>query len=119
MTTAQYLLLGLAAGVFSGLVGVGGGIIIVPALVIRFGFTQHRAQGTTLALLVPPIGLLAVLQYYRHGDVDIPAAALIAAGFVVGGLLGGTLATSLSGVTLARIFAAALIAVGIKMLISG
>lgn len=66
-----YLLLGLVAGTFSGLIGIGGGVLIVPALVFLFGLSQHQAQGTTLALLVPPIGLLATWEYYRHGYVNL------------------------------------------------
>ena len=65
------LVLGLGSGVFSGLVGVGGGVVIVPALVLLFGLSQHQAQGTTLALLVPPIGILAAWTYYKQGYVDL------------------------------------------------
>jgi uncharacterized membrane protein YfcA len=72
-----YLLLGLVAGSFSGLIGIGGGTIIVPALVFLFGLSQHQAQGTTLALLVPPIGFLAAWTYYKQGYVDLRIAALI------------------------------------------
>jgi uncharacterized protein len=68
-----YVILGLAAGIFSGLIGIGGGIIIIPALVFLFGFSQHQAQGTTLALLVPPIGLLAAWMYYTQGYVNMQA----------------------------------------------
>jgi uncharacterized membrane protein YfcA len=71
MNAASYILLGLAAGTLSGLIGIGGGTIIVPALVLFFGMSQHLAQGTTLALLVPPIGILAAWQYYREGYVWI------------------------------------------------
>ena len=66
-----YLILGLAAGTLSGLIGIGGGVIIVPALVFLFGLPQHQAQGTTLALLVPPIGILAAWTYYKQGFVDL------------------------------------------------
>ena len=72
-----YLFLGLLAGALSGLIGIGGGIIIVPALVFLFGLSQHHAQGTTLALLVPPIGILAAWTYYKQGDVDLKIAAFI------------------------------------------
>ncbi len=92
-----FVLLGLVAGGFSGLIGVGGGVIIVPALVFLFGLTQHAAQGTTLALLVPPIGLLAAWTYYQEGYVDIHIAALICLGFLVGGLLGAKFADDLCG----------------------
>jgi len=111
-----YLLLGLIAGTFSGLVGIGGGTIIVPALVFLFGFSQHQAQGTTLALLVPPIGLLAAWTYYREGYVDLGVAVLICAGFFLGGLIGAKLAIKLSDVTLERVFGVALLLISLKMI---
>jgi uncharacterized protein len=113
---AWLIVLGLAAGAFSGLVGVGGGVIIVPALVFLFHFTQHRAEGTTLALLVPPIGILAVLPYLRQGNVDLRAAGFICLGFVLGGYVGGHYANALSSVTLQRVFGAALLVISLKML---
>jgi uncharacterized protein len=112
-----YLILGLLAGVLSGLVGLGGGFIIVPALVFIFGFSQHQAQGTTLALLVPPIGLLAAWTYYRQGLVDIRVAGLIAVGFVVGSLLGARYAMTVSNETLEKVFGVALVLIGLKMII--
>ncbi len=112
----NYLLLGLVAGIFSGLIGIGGGVIIVPALVFLFGLSQHQAQGTTLALLVPPIGLLAAWTYYKQGYVDLKIAALICVGFFLGGLLGARLATGLSNATLERIFGVALLLIAIKMI---
>src|SRR4051812_10394820 len=99
-----FVVLGLAAGVLSGLMGLGGGVIIIPALVYLFGFEQHRASGTTLALMIPPIGVLAALEYYHQGFVDVRAAAWICAGFVIGGLIGARFATSLPAVTLQRAF---------------
>lgn len=111
-----YLLLGLIAGVLSGLIGVGGGVIIVPALVFLFGFSQHRAQGTTLASLVPPIGILAAWTYYKQGYVDLRVAALICLGFFFGGLLGAKIATGLSNVVLERIFGIALLLIALKMI---
>jgi uncharacterized membrane protein YfcA len=111
-----YLLLGLIAGILSGLIGIGGGTIIVPALVFLFGFSQHLAQGTTLALLVPPIGILAAWTYYSQGYVDLHVAALICIGFFLGGLLGAKLATHLSNVILERIFGAALLLIALKMI---
>lgn len=113
-----YIVLGLAAGLFSGLVGVGGGVIIVPALVLLFGMSQHQAQGTTLALLVPPIGLLAAWTYYKQGFVDIRIAAFICIGFVIGGLLGARYATSLSNDVLEKIFATVLLLISLKMLLA-
>lgn len=111
------LLLGLIAGYFSGLVGIGGGVIIVPALVFLFGFSEHTAQGTTLALLIPPIGILAALSYYHKGYVDIKTALIICIGFVIGGYLGGKMAVGFSESILKRIFAITLIVLGAKMLV--
>jgi uncharacterized protein len=116
--TLLLLLLGLVAGILSGLIGIGGGIIIVPALVFIFGLTQHQAQGTTLALMVPPIGILAAWTYYQKGFVDLRIAALVCAGFVVGGLLGAKLATNLSNVILEKIFGVALLLIALKMILA-
>jgi len=111
-----YIILGLVAGIFSGLIGIGGGIIIVPALVIIFGMSQHLAQGTTLALLVPPIGILAAMTYYKQGYVDLKVAGLIIIGFTLGGLMGAKLATGFSTLILERIFGVALLLISLKML---
>jgi len=111
-----YLLLGLIAGTFSGLIGIGGGTIIVPALIFLFGMSQHLAQGTTLALLVPPIGFLAAWTYYKQGYVDLRIAALICIGFFFGGLLGAKFATRLSNIVLERIFGVALLLISLKMI---
>jgi uncharacterized membrane protein YfcA len=111
-----YLLLGLVAGTLSGLIGIGGGTIIVPALVFLFGFSQHLAQGTTLALLVPPIGILAAWTYYKQGYVDLHVAALICIGFFFGGLLGAKFATKLSDIALERVFGVALLLISLKMI---
>jgi uncharacterized protein len=113
-----YLALGLLAGILSGLIGIGGGVLIVPALVFLFHFSQHRAQGTTLALLVPPIGILAAWAYYRQGYVDLKVAALICAGFVIGGLLGAKVATSLSNTMLEKVFGVALLLIALKMILA-
>jgi uncharacterized membrane protein YfcA len=113
-----YVLLGLTAGSFSGLIGVGGGVIIVPVLVFLFGFSQHTAQGTTLALLVPPIGLLAAWTYYNEGYVDIQVAGLICLGFLVGGLLGAKFANHLSNLALERVFGIAMLLISLKMIFS-
>jgi uncharacterized membrane protein YfcA len=111
-----YILLGLIAGVLSGLIGIGGGVIIVPALVFLFGLSQHQAQGTTLALLVPPIGILAAWTYYKEGYVDIRIAAFVAVGFLVGSLFGAKLSTGLSNVVLEKVFGIALLLIAIKMI---
>jgi uncharacterized membrane protein YfcA len=116
MNILLYLILGLVAGTFSGLIGIGGGTIIVPVLVFLFGLSQHQAQGTTLALLVPPIGFLAAWTYYKQGYVDLRIAALICVGFFLGGLVGAKLATKLSNVVLERIFGIALLLISLKMI---
>jgi uncharacterized membrane protein YfcA len=110
------MLLGLVAGILSGLIGIGGGTIIVPALVLFFGISQHMAQGTTLALLVPPIGILAAWTYYRQGYVDLHIAGFICLGFFIGGLVGAKIATSLSNIVLERIFGVALFLISLKMI---
>jgi uncharacterized membrane protein YfcA len=111
-----YIALGLVAGVLSGLLGIGGGIIIVPAMIILFGLTQQQAQGTTLALMIPPIGLLAAWTYYKHGYVDIRIAAFVCLGFFVGGFFGAKLATGLSTQVLQKVFGVALLLTAIYMI---
>jgi hypothetical protein len=116
MSILLHLILGLVAGILSGLIGIGGGTIIVPALVFLFGLSQHLAQGTTLALLVPPIGILAAWTYYKQGYVDLHIAALICLGFFFGGLLGAKFATKLSDLALERVFGIALLLISLKMI---
>src|SRR5262245_21302284 len=88
MTTLALLVAGVAVGILSGLVGIGGGVFIIPILVYGFGLSQHKAQGTSLGALLAPIGLFAFFEYYKAGNVDIRAAILIAIGFMLGGFLG-------------------------------
>src|SRR6476620_6404074 len=85
------LLIGLAAGMLSGLVGVGGGIIVVPALVFALGFTQQQAQGTSLGLLLLPIGIFAVINYYKAGHIDLKVVGIMSLAFVAGGFIGSKL----------------------------
>jgi len=118
MEIALYLLLGLFAGVLSGLLGIGGGIFVIPALVLLLGFSQKTAQGTTLAMMVPPIGLLAAWAYYKAGFVDVKVAGLMCIGFFFGGFLGAKFATTLSETMLSRIFGAAMLIVSIKMILA-
>ncbi len=108
-------LIGIAAGILAGLVGVGGGIIIVPALVYFFGMDQHMAQGTSLAVLLPPTGLFAFIQYYRAGHVDVKMAALIIVGLLIGGWLGGGWAQQISGPALRKGFAVMMMLAAVKM----
>lgn len=90
--STEVLFLGLAAGVLVGLMGVGGGIIVVPMLVHLLGFRQHLAQGTSLFLLLPPIGVGALREYWKSGDVDVPAGLACALGALVGGYAGSVIA---------------------------
>jgi uncharacterized protein len=111
-----YILLGLGAGMLSGVVGIGGGVFIVPALVFLFGFSQQQAQGTTLALLVPPIGILAAWTYYQHGFVNLQAALFIAAGFIAGSFYGARFVSGIPNSSLEKIFGVFLVMVGLKMI---
>ena len=110
------IIIGIAAGVLGGMVGVGGGIIIVPALVFFLGFSQKMAQGTSLGILLLPVGLFGVMQYYKEGYVDMKVVLIISAGFLIGSLLGSKLALNLPQETVKKIFAILLIVVAIKML---
>ena len=117
MNIFLYLLLGLVAGIFSGLIGIGGGIILIPAMVFLFGMSQHTAQGTTLALMVPPIGLLAAWAYYKQGFVDLKMAAFICLGFFIGGLLGAKFAVGIPEPILKKVFGAVLLVASLKMIL--
>jgi len=110
------IMVGLAAGMLSGLVGVGGGIIIVPALVYFIGFSQKTAQGTSLALIMLPVGIFGVLHYYKQGHVDYKIVGLLAIGFLAGSFLGSKMALSISQETLKKVFAMLMIVIAVKML---
>lgn len=119
MTFTTIILLiavGLIAGFLSGLIGIGGGVIIVPALVLFLGFTQKAAQGTSLGILLLPVGILAVLQYYKQGYINVNYILIIAAAFVAGGFLGSKLALSISDDKMKKIFAIVLLLISVKML---
>jgi uncharacterized protein len=116
--TFLYILLGLMVGVLSGVVGIGGGILIVPALVYFSHMNQHKAQGTSIATLLAPVGVLAFWEYHKAGNVDIKAALLIALGFLIGGYFGGLWAQQLPELALRRIFGTLLVIVGIRLLLS-
>jgi len=111
------LCIGIAAGVLSGMVGVGGGIIIVPALVFFLGFSQQMAQGTSLSILLLPTGIFAVMNYYQKGYVDWKVALIIASSFLLGGFIGSKIAISLDQNLVKKIFAAFMVLMGLKMLI--
>jgi uncharacterized membrane protein YfcA len=117
MTTVLLLLaLGLIAGILSSMVGIGGGIVIVPALVIIFAMSQKMAQGTSLLMLLPPIGLLAAINYYKAGYVDFKAAAILIIAFVVGSYFGSRIALNLEETTLKKIFGVFLMILAVKYL---
>lgn len=108
-------LAGLLSGIVGGFFGIGGGIIIVPILVIFFNFSQKLAQGTTLAALIPPIGLLAAFAYWKTGNVNLKAALIIAVGFLIGGWIGGFAAQYVPEFYLRKFFAVMLVLVAIKL----
>jgi hypothetical protein len=111
------LILGLVAGIGSGFLGIGGGTVIIPVLVYVFGMTQHQAQGTTLALMIPPIGLLAALKYYQNGNVDLFVAAFVCVGFFLGGWLGAHAAQPVPDLVLRKVFGVFLLAVALNMIL--
>ena len=112
------VLIGLVAGTFGGFLGLGGGVIMVPALVFLFGMTQHQAQGTVLATMVPPIGLLAALKYYYAGNVNLRMSLFLCLGFLVGGLLGACAAHLLSGPMLKRVFGIVLLGIALRLILA-
>lgn len=113
------LLIGSIAGWLSGMVGIGGGIIIIPALMYFLKFHQKLAQGTSIMALVPPIGMLAAYEYYKRGFVDIRSALLISTGYIVGGYFGAKLAVKADVIILSRGLGVAMIVVGLKFLLQG
>lgn len=115
-TVLILLLIGLFAGVLSGVIGIGGGIVIVPALVYFIGFSQRTAQGTSLAILLLPIGLLGVIQFYKAGYVDVKVTAVIALAFFIGSYFGSRIALNVSQEILKKCFAILLIIIAVKML---
>lgn len=115
-TVLLLLLIGFTAGVLSGLVGVGGGIIVVPALVFFVGFSQQEAQGTSLGLLLLPVGILAVINYYNKGYIDVKVVGIMCLAFVIGGWVGSKLALQLPELLVKRIFAVVLFYAAFKML---
>ena len=109
------ILVGVLVGIFSGLVGIGGGVILIPILAYGFGMSQEMAQGTTLALLLPPTGALAFWQYYRAGHADLKLGLLLALGIFFGGYFGGRWAQHISSGGLRKLFAVLLVGIAIKM----
>ena len=112
------IVIGLLAGILSGLVGVGGGIIMIPLLIILLGLTQHQAQGTALFAMLPPIGILAAINYYKQGFVKWEYAAVIAFTFVIGGYFGSKLSLTLPPQTVRRVFGVIMLLGAIKLISS-
>jgi len=112
------IVIGLLAGILSGLVGVGGGIVMIPLLIMFLGLTQHQAQGTALFAMLPPIGILAAMNYYKEGFVKWEYAAVIALTFVVGGYFGSKLAISLPDQTVRKVFGVIMLIGAIKLIFS-
>lgn len=113
--TLLYVVVGIAGGIFAGLFGVGGGIILVPALIYAAGFSQHKATGTSLAVLLPPVGLAATIEYWRHGNVDLKAGAILAATMFAGSWLGAHLANRMKGPHLRLLFGLFVTGMGIYL----
>lgn len=116
MEIIYLVVIGILAGILSGMFGVGGGIVIVPALVFFLGMTQHQAQGTSLGLMLLPIGILAAYNYYKTGNLNIKYGLIIAAAFVVGGYFGSKISLGLDQIMLKRIFGILMIFVAIKLI---
>ena len=113
------IVIGLVAGMMSGFVGIGGGVIMVPAMVYILGLNQHTAQGTSLLLMLPPIGILAVMNYYKAEAINIPYGIVIAIAFVIGGYFGSKIALKLSPAVVKLIFGILMLYVSGKMIYSG
>jgi len=109
------ILIGLAAGASSGFFGIGGAIILIPFLVYAFKFPQHLAQGTALAALLLPVGILAVIKYYKAGNVNVKMALLISLGFFIGGFIGASMAQAMPSPVLKKVFAALLLCISVYM----
>ena len=120
MTVSTLIILiciGLVAGFLSGMIGIGGGIIIVPALVYLLGISQQSAQGTSIALMLPPIGVLAAMNYYKAGSLNVKYALIIAVTFIVGGYLGSKMSLAyFSEAAMKKVFGIILMVVSIKMI---
>ncbi|PKL18936.1 MAG: permease [Spirochaetae bacterium HGW-Spirochaetae-5] len=130
MNSIIITLIGLTGGIFSGLLGIGGAVVMIPALIFiagfnqlqaqgtTAGFNQLQAQGTTLFAMIPPIGILAAFEYYKAGHVEIKTAAFIAAGFIIGAWFGSKIAISINPVILKKVFGFLLLYISIKMILN-
>jgi hypothetical protein len=119
MTTFLLIAIGLVAGVFAGMFGIGGGIVIVPALMLVVKLKEVEAIGTSLAALIPPVGLLGAIEYYKTGSINIRYAGLVALGLFVGAYFGARIMVSLPPELIRRLYAIFLLAIAARMLIAG
>ncbi len=116
-TVLIIIIIGLFTGLLAGMLGIGGGLIVIPALILVLGFSQHEAQGTSLAMMLPPIGIVAAWNYYKAGHVDLKVAIILAVAFIVGSLFGSKIAIGLPENVLKKIFSIFLLLIGLKMLL--
>lgn len=118
-TIIYLIFIGVFAGIASGFIGIGGGIIIVPGLIYLVGLSQIQAQGTSLALMLPPIGILAFMHYYKQGNVDLKVAGIVAVTFIIGGFLGAKLAHKINQNIVKIVFGILMLLIALKMIFSG
>ncbi|MBT3418385.1 MAG: sulfite exporter TauE/SafE family protein [Flavobacteriales bacterium] len=117
-TIVILIFIGLAAGLLSGIIGIGGGLIMIPLLIILLGLDQHTAQGTSLAVMLPPIGILAAMNYFKSGNLNWEYALIIASTFIVGGYFGSKIALQLSPQVLRKVFGVIMLVASLKMIFS-
>lgn len=117
-TCILLIVIGVLAGLLSGVVGIGGGLIMIPLLIILLGLSQHEAQGTSLAVMLPPIGILAAINYHKEGFVKWEYAIIIAVTFIIGGYFGSKYAISLRPETAKRVFGIVMLIGALKMIFS-
>jgi uncharacterized protein len=116
MQIGQLLIVGLMAGILSGFVGIGGGLVMVPALVWLLGYSQHQAQGTSLGVLILPVVFLAARNYYKEGMIDLKIVVIIAVAFVIGGYFGSKWALALPADIVKRVFGVVMLLAGLKLI---
>lgn len=118
MNIILFIVIGIIAGILSGMFGIGGGVIIVPALMYLCGFSQLKAQGTSLAILLPPVGILAFIDYYKKGNVNLQAGILICIFLVIGSVLGARISSNIPLSVLKKSFGILMILISLKMIFS-
>lgn len=115
-TIILLIIIGLLAGLLSGLIGIGGGIIMVPLFIVLLGLSQHNAQGMSLAVMLPPVTLLAVYNYHKAGQIDWKMALIVSAVFIIGGYLGSKFALKIDQAILRKIFGIVMLVISVKMI---